>query len=181
MKVLIKPYPSFIGPYQIAEKILFWKDPYDDTVMALGEFLSGGEEEDSLLLKVCQKIYNYRVSCPRAFVHIDPYDTWSMDDTLAHIILPMLKQIKKEKHGSPFVDDNDVPDELKSTSCTEDKDDTWRASDCNIHKRWDYVLDEMIWAFEYKLLEDDDYNIEHNNRMANGFRLFGTYYQGLWD
>ena len=181
MKVLIKPYPSFIGPYQIAEKILFWKDPYDDIVMALGEFLSGGEEEDSLLLKVCQKIYNYRVSRPRAFVHIDPYDTWSMDDTLAHIILPMLKQIKKEKHGSPLVRDEDVPDEIKSTSCPEDKDDTWRASDCNIHKRWDYVLDEMIWAFEYKLLEDDDYNIEHNNRMANGFRLFGTYYQGLWD
>jgi len=164
MKVLIKPYPSFIGPYQIAEKILFWKDPYDDTVMALGEFLSGGEEEDSLLLKVCQKIYNYRVNRPRAFVHIDPYDTWSMDDTLAHIILPMLKQIKKEKHGSPFVDDNDVPDELT-----------------DVHEKWDYVLDEMIWAFEYKLLEDDDYNIEHNNRMANGFRLFGTYYQGLWD
>ena len=28
-------------------------------------------------------------------VRIDPYDTWSMDDTLAHIILPMLKQLQQ--------------------------------------------------------------------------------------
>ena len=27
-------------------------------------------------------------------VRIDPWDTWSMDDTLAQIILPMLKQLK---------------------------------------------------------------------------------------
>jgi len=169
MKVKIKPYVNFIGPYQIAEKILFWKDPYSDQVMALGEFLSGGEGEEGWLTNLCIRIHDYRSRKPRAIVHIDKYDTWSMDETLAHIIHPMLLQLKQDKLGSPMVDTDDVPDELKSDTSE------------NIHARWDYVLDEMIWAFEYKLLEDDDYNIEHNNRMANGFRLFGTYYQGLWD
>ena len=37
-------------------------------------------------------------------IQIDRYDTWNMDHTLALIVLPMLKQLKKEKHGSPMVD-----------------------------------------------------------------------------
>ena len=48
-------------------------------------------------------------------VHIDRWDTWSMDYTLAHIVLPMLRQLKETKHGSPEVDDADVPEELRST------------------------------------------------------------------
>jgi len=48
-------------------------------------------------------------------VHIDEFDTWSMDDTLSHIILPMLKQLKETKHGAPNVDKEDVPSELRPT------------------------------------------------------------------
>src|SRR5210317_2030409 len=48
-------------------------------------------------------------------VRIDPWDTWSMDHTLAPIILPMLVQLKAEKHGAPFVDNEDVPKELRAT------------------------------------------------------------------
>ena len=79
-------------------------------------------------------------------VRIDPHDTWSMYETLAHIIVPMLKQLKTSKHGSPFIDDIDVPDELKSTAAppTEHEWDT----DDNFHKRWEWALSEMIWAFE---------------------------------
>jgi hypothetical protein len=79
-------------------------------------------------------------------VRIDKWDTWNMDQTLAYIILPMLKQLKVTKHGSPFVDDEDVPDELKSTHA-EPKDKEWEP-DSNHFKRWNYVLDEMIFAFE---------------------------------
>ena len=45
---------------------------------------------------------------------IHPYDTWSMDHTLALIIVPMLKQLKETKHGAPNVDASDVPMYLKS-------------------------------------------------------------------
>jgi hypothetical protein len=46
-------------------------------------------------------------------VHIDKWDTWSMDSTLAPIILPMLVQLKATKHGAPNVDNADVPKELR--------------------------------------------------------------------
>jgi hypothetical protein len=48
-------------------------------------------------------------------VHIDRWDTWSMDHTLALIILPMLVQLKESKHGAPHVDNADVPKELRAT------------------------------------------------------------------
>ena len=44
-------------------------------------------------------------------VRIDHWDTWSMDDTLAYIVLPMLKQLKETKHGGPHVNNKDVPKE----------------------------------------------------------------------
>jgi hypothetical protein len=117
-----------------------------------------------------------------------------MDDTLALIVDPMLKLLKEHKHGSAYVDNADVPEELHHP-VTDDPD-----HDDTIHKRWDWVLNEMIWAFEQKARpggwESDFYNIspdgnyissdhegmqKHQNRMSNGFRLFGRYYEALWD
>jgi len=136
-------------------------------------------------------------------VRIDNYDSWNMDDTLAHIILPMLKQLNETKHGAPFVDDKDVPEELRSTSAPE-KENEWDLDD-NHFKRWDWVLNEMIWAFEQKTKDfweeqyykyeddpnellglklvwsDDEGRKAHQERMSNGFRLFGKYYENLWN
>ena len=79
-------------------------------------------------------------------VRIDNYDLWSLDETLAFIITPALKKLKEIKLGAPFVDDEDVPDELKSTSAPT-KENDWD-TDANHFKRWDWVLDEMIFAFD---------------------------------
>ena len=83
------------------------------------------------------------------YVKIDYWDTWSMDHTLSPIILPMLRQLKEVKHGSPLVDDEDVPDELKSTAAAP-KENDWD-TDSNHFKRWDWVMSEMIFAFECKV------------------------------
>lgn len=138
-------------------------------------------------------------------VQIDPWDTWSLDHTLAHIIVPMLKQLNETKHGAGFVDDQDVPEglNLRSTEAPP-KENEWDTDD-NHFKRWDYVLNEMIWAFEQKVKDDweqqfykfesdpnemlglkitwrdDEGRKKHQERMSNGFRLFGKYYEGLWD
>jgi len=123
-------------------------------------------------------------------IKIHNYDTWSMDHTLAPIILPMLKQLKETKHGSPFVDDEDVPVSLRSTSAPPKENDY--DIDEYHHARWDWVMDEMIWAFEQKCRDDwmEDYYYNkwdqegvkaHQDRMSNGFRLFGKYYENLWD
>lgn len=117
------------------------------------------------------------------YVHIDKWDTWSMDHTLAQIVLPMLKQLAKEKHGSPMVDAEDVPFELQGDT---------EKHDYLIHDRWDWVMKEMIYAFDCKVNQEEvymrfDYKLHREemeaeqNRISNGYRLFGKYYEGLWD
>ena len=127
-------------------------------------------------------------------VRIDDYDVWSADITLAHIIHPILVKLNEVKHGSPSVDDEDVPEELRSTSAPpkENEYDT----DENFHKRWNWVMNEMIWAFEalvnseqehlkfydeVKGTWDFDTKKLHDDRISNGLRLFGKYYRSLWD
>lgn len=188
MKVYLGAYRSYFGPYQLAEKILFWKDRDDDAVFDLGEKISETFIGDFLFWVDTKKRRKIKV-------HIDKYDTWGMDHTLALIILPMLKQMRDTKHGSPGIADKDVPKHLRSTSAPAKKNE-WDIDD-NWHKRWEWVLDEMIWAFEQIVNDDNDSQFfdhsttpitydqkghkKHNERINNGTRLFGVYYQGLWD
>ena len=146
-----------------------------------------------------QSVYNVfnwiwydRRPAQRINVHIDRWDTWSMDHTLANIVLPMLVQLKRTKHGAPNTDNADVPKELRMS-----KKDTAQfakdgSTDDKFFKRWDWILDEMIWAFNQKCrddwMQDYDYNKwdsegvkAHQERMSNGFKLFGKYYENLWD
>jgi|TARA_Y100000310_G_scaffold307831_1_gene350315 hypothetical protein len=80
-------------------------------------------------------------------VKIDSHDTWNMEYTLAHIILPMLVQLNEKKHGAPFTDDGDVPKKLRSTQAKPWNKDIGEVDEFH-HKRWDYILGEMIFAFE---------------------------------
>lgn len=163
-----------------------------------------------------QWVYNHSINLylnsreRKQSIRIDRYDTWSMDDTLALIIAPMLRQLKETKHGSPLVADEDVPESIRSTSAPplENEYDT----DDFHHDRWDWVLNEMIWAFEQKVKDDwesdyyehhvlspDEKNYDgffggsklvckdpkglkaHQARITRGFHLFGKYYESLWD
>ena len=141
-----------------------------------------------------QWIYNHSINLyldrkeRKVKIHIDNYDTWSMDDTLALIVLPMLKQLKATTHGAPAVEFQDVPEELHPNK--EEIAGLYHGeTDKNYFKRWDYVLDEMIYAFDCKANQEEPYmrieDIEEakkeQERISNGFRLFGKYYEGLWD
>lgn len=97
-------------------------------------------------LQWVSKFYYFR----KIDIRIDKHDTYSMDATLSPIILPMLKQLKATTHGAGFVDDEDVPDHLKSTSIKENECDAYPST----FDRWNWALDEMIWAFE-QLSRDD--------------------------
>jgi hypothetical protein len=140
-------------------------------------------------------------------VRIDKWDTWSMDHTLAPIILPMLVQLKETKHGAPMVDMEDVPKELRATKKQLDAYGKNGDVDPKHFERWDWIMDEMIWAFEQKNRDhweedyygpyiesedkrelfgrfewiDDEGRKKHQERMSNGFRLFGKYFESLWD
>lgn len=122
-------------------------------------------------------------------VKIDKWDTYNMDETLAHIVHPMLVQLKETKHTHP-------------SDLTEEK--------------WDSILDDMIFAFKSKLYNWEEeftsgvwdmelkdkiepglmemtegpnhtYKIDekgrkkYQTRVAKGFTLFGKYYNNLWD
>jgi hypothetical protein len=239
MEVKIGKYTSWYGPHHLAETLCFWakkeKDEYGiprnpDWVHTFGEWLAHGDVEpeaevgevrswdrerhETVLSKFLTWIHSKKKRTIK--VHIDRWDTWDMDHTLAYIVLPMLKQLKATKHGAPQVDIDDVPKHLKPTKkalAAYNKDGT---TDEQFFERWDWVMSEMIFAFETKVndgwedqFETGESDIQwktleggmsqmvegpkhtrvydwegrkkYEERIANGFRLFGKYYQSLWD
>jgi hypothetical protein len=172
MKVYIGPYKNWWGPYQIAD--LFKKvGVSEEKCDKLGELLS-----ETWIMDFCNWIESKRKRTVK--IRVDNYDTWNMDHTLSLIIVPMLKQLKSTKHGSPHVDDEDVPVELRTLNApyvdpnSGDIDDLW-------HKRWEWVMDELIWTFEHHLSDEHQYDIATYKRIQNGFLLFGKYFSALWD
>jgi len=157
MKVYLSGYRNhWLSPYTIMGKVLFWKkwtDPRFDLYDDKNDYLT------DWLIPVCNGIRNVLDFIhPRIqYVKIDNYDTWSMDSTLAKIILPMLKDIRKSKCGAPATNDKDVPKELRSTSAPS-KENPWD-TDALWFDRWNWILDEMIFAFEHIVNEDweDEY------------------------
>jgi hypothetical protein len=211
MKVKIGPFLNYWGPYQIAEALFFWVKKYDSEyeitdgfrkVEAFGDWLAndrhGGE---SKFAKLCEYVHSKRSRSVK--IRIDSYDTWNLDDTLSLIILPLLKQLKHQKQGAPFTDDCDVPIWLHSTLKPAERPND---IDGNHHERWDWILDEMIWAFEQKCDPNSDSKffihhdrkddsiaarissieidrvglMKHEKRVENGERLFGKYFSNLW-
>lgn len=184
MKVVIGPYARYFGAYDLAE-LLKYVGVNEDRRYDIGGWL------DSTWFGAMLRKLN-DISKRKIKVRIDDYDTWSMDHTLALIILPMLKQLRQSTHVSGMVDDKDVPLELRSTSAPAKENEL--DLDDNVHKRWEWVMDEMIWTFE-AMSSDDDLMFydaktgkfdmkgykKYQKRINNGLRLFGKYYRSLWD
>ena len=240
MKVyLSKPRDHWISPYTMLDYVFWWTDwskcsrdkSIESALNAERKYVEHPEwveKWSERLVPVSQAIAWVldRVHPEIKVVKIDYWDTWSMDHTLSPIILPMLRQLKEVKHGSPHVEDEDVPDGLglRSTEAGP-KENDWD-TDENWFKRWDWVMGEMIFAFECKVddsweeafrkgdidtlwvpvdvagnevprgehkyyqMKDgpkNTYKCDYEGmkkveaRIQNGFRLFGKYYQSLWD
>ena len=206
MRVYIGPYPNRMI-CRIHTDYMNDKYGYVDWPTEYTKFESFLEKlEDAI-----QSVYNCTINLfldrreQKIKVRIDKWDTWSMDNTLAHIVLPMLIQLKKDKHGACNVDAEDVPKELRPKKQDVLKYKEVGEVDNKFFERWDWVMDEMIWAFEQKtydweaqyygewkpskgkplgghfLNSNDEARKKHQERMSNGFRLFGKYYEGLWD
>jgi hypothetical protein len=156
MKIYISNYRNhWLSPYTVLKAVCFWEK--DDDVFYDHEDTGKGKYVKwvSRLMPFCtawRKFLDF-VHPKIDYVKIDRWDTWSMDHTLGAIALPMLKQLQESKHGAPFVDDKDVPKGLglRSTEAPA-KENEWD-TDSNHFKRWDWVLAEMIFAFEHKLDE----------------------------
>lgn len=88
----------------------------------------------------------------------DDSSTWSMDQSLAKIILPRLKRFQEIRRGYP----HDMTDE-----------------------EWDKIIKEMIWGFQW-FADGKQYSYEPKDGAAEAKRahdaieLFAKYYSGLW-
>jgi hypothetical protein len=211
MKVWISRYRNhWLSPYVILKAVCFWEKDEDRIYNLKEEADNPYELWVKLLDPICQAIHKFldRVHPRWTYVRIDPWDTWSMDHTLADIILPMLRQLKETKHGAPHTDDSDVPEYLQS-HMAQPREHEWDTDDLHF-MRWDWILAEEIWAFEQLVKEDaesqffdhgecepgrkpwdsEEYKkIKYDReghaawqaRMDNGFRLFGKYFRAHWD
>ncbi len=183
MKVYIGPYKGYLGIYDIVHVLEKFRVS-EDRCYEIGHRLE--RSWFGSLVRWINDLYGER----KIKVRIDPYDTYSMDHTLALIILPMLKQLKASSHSVGSVKDEDVPEELRSTSAPPVTDQEFL--DANYFKRWEWVLDEMIFSFDAIANHGDEVFFDghkvnhealnaHYDRIDNGTRLFGKYYQSLWD
>jgi len=182
MRVKIGPYLTWWGPYQIAD-LLQYVGVSEDRCQKIGRWLSNTRLND-----LCQWIYDKRQRTIK--VKIDYHDVFSADYTLALIILPVLKQYREKLNGSPWTDDQDVPDHLRSTNAPPFNPENGETDEL-FHQRWEWMVDEMIWAFEQIIDDDNDAqfhvngydhesHMKHEQRIKNGTTLFGKYYRGIW-
>lgn len=191
MKIDIGPYTNWIGPYQISNAIFFWVDKramdWDDEYLKRWDAQAcekfGNWLASTWVSSFCNWIDSKRTR--KVKIRIDKYDTWSMDDTLGIIIHPMLIQLKATNHGYFISDPEDAPTIGKGEITDHGHNDDLA------EKRYEWIMDEMIWAFgeytnddanepDYKTA-DSETLIAYRDRKTNAFRLFGKYYQNLWD
>ena len=198
MKVLITKPPRNLSFQGFFESVLFWKKENDPLIEKLTDICMYGfdyippayespdkscitleEFFDNLEINrnqhtIFQKALNFYNNLNRTIniVKIDDHDLWSLDDTLATIIHPALIKLKALNDGIPYVDDEDVPEELQTKS--DNREDNYCI------KKWQYVLDQMIHAFDAQVIDDAYGELELTAKIKNGHRLFGKYYSSLW-
>ena len=153
MRVKIGPYRNWVGPYQIAD-LLQKVGVSEDRCHEIGSRLA-----NTWISPVCEWIHSKKKR--KISVKLDRWDSWSADSTLAIIIVPLLKQLHATKHGAPMSDDEDVPEGLglRSTEAPPKKDE-WDVDE-NHFKRFDWIMDEMIWAHT-QLHPDSDWETQYH-------------------
>lgn len=106
-------------------------------------------------------------------VHIDEYDVWNMDYTLALIILPMLKKLKEIGHG--------YPSEFSEPDIREDGINY--GGNGGGAEAWDKVLDQMIEGFEVIVTDDTwpSVSVSKLEKVQHALYLFAHFYMNLWD
>lgn len=104
-----------------------------------------------------------KVGSRKIDIEIERFDSWNLDGTLAVIILPLLIQLKYSKQGIP----NEFGDVGGADYDVQDSFDFYKESHNDAFeegcKRWEEVLDKMIWSFQQIALEDYDDKYHHGN------------------
>ena len=103
-------------------------------------------------------------------------ECWSLDVTLAALILPRLICFKDSTSGCPA---SLIKEDEEGHVIDEDKS----------NQLWHEILDKMVYAFWIIVSECDGYSTELNEKereeliaaKKEGLRLFAEYFESLWD
>lgn len=112
-------------------------------------------------------IYHVKWAWQRVFRGYDDRAEWGLCSYITDIALPVLRYLKEEKNGIPFIEYM----QKKSFKSQE--------------KEWKKIISKMIRAFELLKEEDDGtmYYLDvkkYNKEIQEGLALFAKYYQSLW-
>jgi len=129
------------------------------------------------------KIGPYRKN--RAFnIHIDDFDVWSLDYTLACIIHPALVRLRETKHGYPelwedgMVTHHNYDRQLHFDFIDEEVETKY------LIEKWNDIMDKMIYSFGIIVDHHDDWNYmspQEWDKVQEGLDLFAKHYTSLWD
>lgn len=115
----------------------------------------------------------------------DYTDFWNLDYTIANFILPRLKEFRRRAEvpnimsGFPVeMDPCWGTDFYNETGCTCEADEG--------HQRWLADIDEMIYAFESIVLDENSPGFNRmfqvdEARLKQGLAYFAQYLEGLWE
>ena len=168
MKAYIGPMTSYLTCYDIAEKILFWKDPSDDSIDALGNWLTFGKSQPdeqtwytgkrSMLARTLDYISSRQSRSVK--ISVQAYDCYDAKTSIALVAIPILEGLLAMNNSFPTkLDEGDAPAELLEESA------------------WQHILGEMIWALREVVTPTSSDHL----RVTRGLTLFGKYYEHLWD
>jgi hypothetical protein len=131
-----------------------------------------------------------------ADVQIEEHDLWSLDSTLAMVILAALKKFKEAQQnpfaGTPGKVFHEVEDEIYDCKTIDmfDLEERELLVQTAAQRRWGEILDKMIWSFENIVNEgwvdlpldvDSQRKIrEYEARLQEGIDLFARYFRSLW-
>lgn len=109
----------------------------------------------SVTRKVSSTRLRIKWAFQRMFRGYDDRAYWGLDTYIAGIVIPTLKYIKEKKNGIPYIKEVENFDE----------------------KEWDKILDKIMLAMTY-ILNDEGY--KYDDKIEEGLKLFGEYFQRLW-
>jgi len=100
----------------------------------------------------------------------DDSETWSLEHSLAKHIAPRLRRFKELTIGIP--------------GCLLPQERPTAAQRARAEKKWDEILDDMIYAYEF-IADHDKYFLAQFDspewkRVNRGRNLFHKYYYSLW-
>jgi hypothetical protein len=170
VRARIGKYVNYIGPYQIAgwlEHLCVQERDRD----RIGDWLARTRVND-----FCAWVHSKRKR--HISVKPDYWDHWGADETMSMLILPILKNLRLEKHGAGSVADEDVPAGFRSTDAPP-RENEWDI-DANHFRRYEWMLDEVIWALE-QLQSGDDWEEQFHTGNIDFFyeKIDGTEYSEM--